>query len=83
MDSARQIAERVMPHSVELEQQVLGAIMLRPEHIERVIGLLRPEHFYTPEHQLIYAWCELLFERDRMVSALTVATYVNEQEAEA
>lgn len=73
--------EIAVPHSIQLEQQVLGAVMASPQNIERVIGFLRPEHFFEPAHARIYEYCALLFERDRSISPVSVASYVNEQEA--
>lgn len=73
--------EIAVPHSIPLEQQVLGAVMADAQNIERVIGFLRPEHFFEPTHARIYEYCALLFERDRSISPVSVASYVNEQEA--
>lgn len=39
---------------IDAEMQVLGAILLDPEAINRVAGLLKPENFYVPKHQQIY-----------------------------
>lgn len=44
-----------LPYSLEAEQSVLGAVLVDPEQINHVADVLKPEHFYLPEHQAIYA----------------------------
>jgi replicative DNA helicase len=77
------VEQRIQPHNIMLEQQVLGAVMARPENMERVTGLLRVEHFFAPEHQRIFGYCQLLFDRDRTVSPVSVSAYISAEEADA
>lgn len=44
-----------MPYNLEAEQSVLGAILLEPENLTRVMGELTPECFYRTQHQQIFA----------------------------
>jgi replicative DNA helicase len=46
--------ERAVPHSVEHEQSVLGALLIDNDSIDR-IGDLRAEHFYRGDHRSIFA----------------------------
>ena len=46
---------KVPPHDLEAEKSVLGAILIDPSAINLVFEFLRPEHFYSPEHQLIFS----------------------------
>lgn len=43
-----------LPHNLEAEQFLLGAILLDNEAIERVDTFLKAEHFYDPVHARIY-----------------------------
>ena len=44
-----------MPYSLENEQSVLGAILLDPACMtDDVVATLRPEHFYLPQHKVIF-----------------------------
>ena len=43
-----------LPHNLEAEQFLLGAIFMDNELMERVAGFLRAEHFYVPAHQRIF-----------------------------
>ena len=44
-----------MPASLEAEQAVLGCVLVDPGCLPQVIASLRPEYFYNPRHQAIYA----------------------------
>ncbi len=46
--------ELSLPHSLEAEQAVLGAVLMESDCINQVADVLRPEHFYLSEHQAIY-----------------------------
>lgn len=54
---------RVPPHSVEIEQLVLGAIMLAPDKIHIVAGVLEPSTFYLEPHRFVFEACRALTER--------------------
>ena len=44
-----------MPHSIEAEQQLLGAILSNNEVFDRADSLITSEHFFDPVHANIYA----------------------------
>lgn len=44
-----------MPFSLEAEQSVLGSVLMKPECLELVLGILKPECFYLPQHKAIFA----------------------------
>ena len=46
-----------MPHSIEAEQQLLGAILTNNEILDRVSSILKPEHFFEPVHARIFNVC--------------------------
>ncbi|MCL2023354.1 MAG: replicative DNA helicase [Oscillospiraceae bacterium] len=43
-----------MPFAQEAEQAVLGSILKEPECMSQVQIILRPEHFFLPQHQAIF-----------------------------
>ncbi len=65
-------AERVPPHSQEAELAVLGAILLEPAALLRVIPIIKPQHFYRADHQKLFAAALALFERREPVDVLTM-----------
>lgn len=66
-------ALKVPPHSIEMEQAVLGAILTVPYIVDDVIELLATENFYRPEHQTIFKACVDLIADNKAVDTLTVA----------
>ena len=58
-----QEAYRHVPYNVEVEQALLGSILVDNQTIERVSNLLKPEHFYDPLHQRIFENMVIAFER--------------------
>jgi len=65
-------AGKVPPQSVELEEAVLGALMLEKEALSAVIDVLKPEVFYVPKNQRVYEAVQRLFEQSKPVDLLTV-----------
>ena len=63
---------RVPPQAVDLEEAVLGALMLEQNALTTVIDILKPEVFYKEAHQLIYAAIHRLFAKSEPVDILTV-----------
>ena len=47
-------APETMPHSIEAEQQLLGAILTNNDIYDRVAGIINEAHFYDPVHARIY-----------------------------
>lgn len=45
---------KLPPQAVELEEALLGALMIEANAIENVVDLLKPEHFYQDKHKEIY-----------------------------
>lgn len=63
---------RVQPQATQLEEAVIGAIMIDKDALAVVINILKPESFYKPQHQLIYKCMLLLFEKTQPIDLLTV-----------
>ena len=63
---------RVPPQAIDMEEAVLGAIMLEKEAIITVIDILKPESFYKDVHQRIYEAILLLNQRELPVDLYTV-----------
>ena len=53
-EAMTETAGNVPPQAVELEEAVLGALMLEKDSIIAVQEYITPEAFYTEEHRLIY-----------------------------
>ena len=63
---------KVQPQAVDLEEAVLGAIILERDSLLLVIDSLKPETFYVDAHQKIYAAILKLFNLSEKIDLLTV-----------
>jgi len=70
------LRERVPPHARDAECAVLGGIMLDPEALERLEGILSPDHFYISANGKIFNAIESLSSEGSPVDALTVKDYL-------
>jgi replicative DNA helicase len=63
---------KIPPQALDLEEAVLGALMLDKDAVSNTIDILRPESFYKDAHQQIYKAIMHLFERNLPVDIMTV-----------
>lgn len=63
---------KIPPQAPELEEAVLGALMLEKDALTEVVDVLRPESFYLEKHKLIYNAIINLFGKSEPVDLLTV-----------
>lgn len=63
---------KLPPQAVDLEEAVLGAIMIESEAVNEVIDILEPESFYKESNQKIYAAIKSLFAQAKPIDLLTV-----------
>ncbi|HVS91537.1 MAG TPA: replicative DNA helicase [Mucilaginibacter sp.] len=70
---------KLPPQAVDLEEAVLGALMLEKDALSSVIDILKPEVFYKDSHQKIFAAIRHLFEKSMPVDILTVTAQLRQQ----
>ncbi|MBN2611909.1 MAG: replicative DNA helicase [Bacteroidales bacterium] len=63
---------KIPPQAPELEEVVLGAVMLEKDAIVEVMDILTPECFYKEEHQKIFKVIIDLSTNDKAIDILTV-----------
>ena len=71
-DQAFSLNGKTPPQALELEEAVLGALMLDQNALNNTIQMILPEYFYRPEHQIIFRSIVKLFEQSKPVDILTV-----------
>ena len=71
-DQAFSLNGKTPPQALELEEAVLGALMLDQNALNNTIQMILPEYFYRPEHQIIFRTIVKLFEQSKPVDILTV-----------
>jgi replicative DNA helicase len=64
---------KMPPQAIELEEVVLGALMIDKKGVDEVIDILHPDVFYKPAHQYIFEAIFSLFENSQPVDLLTVS----------
>ncbi len=69
---SRQSLERTLPHNIEAEKSVLGAILVNNENYYRVIETLRPEDFYLDAHRVIFRQMIELMEQSKVIDLITI-----------
>lgn len=63
---------KVQPQALQLEEAVLGAIMLNKDALPIVVDILQSSSFYADRHQMIYKAMLRLFEKSHPVDLLTM-----------
>ena len=74
----------LLPQNIEAEEAVLGAILVNPDVLTKVVETLKPESFYKPAHRYVYEAMLQLFntnERIDLVSVSDVLSYNSKLEA--
>ena len=71
--STQKIDGKLQPQAIELEEAVLGALMIDNESLSDTIDSLQPEYFYKPDNQKIFEAIINLFNSSKPVDILTVS----------
>lgn len=69
-----------VPHSIEAEQQLLGALLTNNEVYDKVSGLLKPDHFYDPVHRRIYEIAAARIVKGALASPVTIKGFLEDDE---
>lgn len=64
-----------VPHDIEAEQALLGAILVNNEAYTRVSGFLQPEHFFDHVHASVYKFAAELIGAGKQATAITLRTF--------
>ncbi|TAL44885.1 MAG: replicative DNA helicase [Chitinophagaceae bacterium] len=79
-DLSTMVYGKVPPQAKDLEEAVLGAIMLEKGAFDSVIEILKPECFYVDAHQRIYNAMKGLANKNQPIDILTVAEELRSRE---
>ena len=69
-----------MPHSIEAEQQLLGALLTNNDVYDRVASIIKPHHFYDPVHQRIYEIAVARIAKGNLASPVTLKAFLEDDE---
>ena len=69
-----------LPHSIEAEQQLLGAILTNNDLFDRVTSILRADHFYDPVHARIFDTAAARISKNNLASPVTLKAFLEDDE---
>ena len=75
---ASDVATLGVPHSIEAEQQLLGAILTNNDLFDRVAQILRAEHFYDPVHARIFETAAARIAKNNLASPVTLKAFLED-----
>ncbi|HLW33661.1 MAG TPA: replicative DNA helicase [Aequorivita sp.] len=70
---------KLPPQAIDLEEVVIGALMIDKKGVDEVIDILHSEVFYRPAHQHIFGAIHHLFENGQPVDLLTVSAQLKKE----
>lgn len=80
LDLGTMVYGKVPPQAKDLEEAVLGAIMLEKNAFDTVVEILKPECFYVEAHQRIFKAIQSLANKSQPIDILTVAEELRTRE---
>jgi replicative DNA helicase len=79
-DMGAMLYGKVPPQARELEEAVLGAIMLEKSAFDTVVEILKPDCFYVDAHQRIFKAFQSLADQSQPIDILTVVEELKRKE---
>ncbi|NNE80027.1 MAG: replicative DNA helicase [Silicimonas sp.] len=70
--------EETLPHNIEAEQQLLGAILTNNDVYDRVAGVIGEAHFYDPVHARIYEVAASRIAKNALASPVTLKAFLED-----
>jgi replicative DNA helicase len=68
----------VLPHNIEAEQQLLGAILTNNDVYDRISSLVKPAHFFDPVHQRIFEIAAARIQKNALASPVTLKAFLDD-----
>jgi len=69
-----------MPHSIEAEQQLLGAILTNNDIYDRIASIIGPKHFFDPVHARIFEISSARIAKNNLASPVTLKAFMEDDE---
>ena len=74
------LIKKIMPHSLEAEQSVVGAMIIDKEAISVAVEKLLPEDFYAQQYKILFEAMSDLFTKGRPVDLVTLQDKLKEMD---
>jgi len=72
-EDRKEVNMNLIPQNVEAEEAVLGAILVNPSVLSKVVEFLMPESFYKPAHRHVYDAMLQLFNQNERIDIVSVS----------
>ncbi|ATI42170.1 replicative DNA helicase [Pacificitalea manganoxidans] len=69
-----------LPHNIEAEQQLLGAILTNNDIFDRVASVVGPQHFYDPVHARIFEVASARIAKNLQATPVTLKSFLEDDE---
>ncbi|NKB28754.1 MAG: replicative DNA helicase [Rhodobacteraceae bacterium] len=69
-----------LPHNVEAEQQLLGAILTNNDIYDRIAAIIEAAHFYEPVHARIWEVAASRISKNALASPVTLKAFLEDDE---
>ena len=79
-DTVKNRIEKLPPQSIDAEHAVLGALLVNPFAITRVVEVLKPQSFYKQAHRQIYSTVIDLFNSSEPIDVVTVSENLRDKD---
>src|SRR5690349_1635695 len=80
VDLSSMVYGKVPPQAKDLEEAVLGAVMIEKSAFDTIVEILKPECFYVEAHQRIFMAMQSLANKSQPIDILTVAEELRSKE---
>lgn len=77
MDEA--LIKRIMPHSIEAEQSVIGSMIMDKDAIMIAVETVSTEDFYGSQYGILFETIKELYNEDKPVDIVTLQTRLREK----
>jgi replicative DNA helicase len=69
-----------LPHNVEAEQALLGAILVNNDVFDKVNAIVQAEHFFDPVHRRIFEVAATRIQKNTLASPVTLKAFLEDDE---
>ncbi len=71
---------QALPHNIEAEQALLGALLVNNEVYDRVASIVNEAHFYDPVHGRIFEVIARRIQKNALASPVTIKAFMEDDE---
>ena len=68
----------ILPHNIEAEQQLLGAILVNNDVYDRISSVVKSEHFFDPVHQRVFEIAAARIQKNALASPVTLKAFLED-----